>query len=163
MGQFSVDTQSDRFLVASVLQGLGSPLTFMPLSLAAYATLRDSARTEAGVLLTLIRNFGASVGISIVIALLARSAQYNSASLVEHFTAYDLRRWLALGATPGVNASTIGILGEIRRQATAIAYANDFMRLGLATLMTLPLVWLLRTPRQHTPIAASMSAAASDH
>ncbi len=163
MGQFSVDTQSDRFLVASVLQGLGSPLTFMPLSLAAYATLRDSARTEAGVLLTLIRNFGASVGISIVIALLTRSAQYNSASLVEHFTAYDLHRWLALGSTPGVNASTIGILGEIRRQSTAIAYANDFMRLGLATLMTLPLVWLLRAPRQHTPIAASVRAAASDH
>jgi DHA2 family multidrug resistance protein len=162
MGQFSVDTQTDRFLWASLLQGLGTPLTFMPLSLIAYATLADKARTEAGVLLTLIRNIGASVGISVVIALLARSAQYNAAHLVEHFTAFDVQRWLALGSVPGPNPGTIGLLGEIRRQATGIAYANDFVRLAVATVVTLPLVWLLRNPRHHTPITAA-AAPAADH
>jgi MFS transporter, DHA2 family, multidrug resistance protein len=162
MGQFSVDTQTDRFLWASVLQGLGTPLTFMPLSLIAYATLADKARTEAGVLLTLIRNIGASVGISVVISLLARSAQHNAAHLVEHFTAYDLPRWQALGGGPGANTATVGVLGEIRRQATGIAYANDFLRLAVATVVTLPLVWLLRNPRQHRPVAAP-SAPAAEH
>ena len=162
MGQFGVDTQKDRFLLASWLQGLGTPLTFMPLSLVAYATLPDKARTEAGVLLTLLRNIGASVGISVVIAWLARSAQTNVAYLVEHFTIYDVRRWLAVGALPGSNAATLGLLGEIRRQSLAIAYANDFMRLAAATIVTLPMVWLLRSPGHARPVSAPASAGA-DH
>ena len=163
MAQFSVDTQDDRFLLAGFVQGLGTPLTFMPLSLIAYATLPDRARTEAGVLLTLIRNVGASAGISVVIALLARSMQANAAHLVEHFTVYDVRRWAALGALPGINPPTLGVLGEIRRQALGIAYANDFIRLAAATFLTLPLVWLLRAPRTHAPAAATSTAAAADH
>ena len=162
MGQFGVDTQVDRFLAASLLQGLGTPLTFMPLSLIAYATLPDKARTEAGVLLTLIRNIGASVGISVVIAWLARSAQTNVSYLVEHFSVYDVRRWLAVGALPGANAPTLGLLGEIRRQALGIAYANDFMRLAVATMVTLPMVWLLRSPGHARPVSVPANASA-DH
>jgi DHA2 family multidrug resistance protein len=161
MGQFSVDTQNDRVLMASLLQGLGTPLTFMPLSLVAYATLPDRARTEAGVLLTLIRNVGASVGISVVIALLARSMQGNVAQMVEHFTVFDLRRWAALGQWPGADAPTVGLLGEIRRQALGIAYANDFLRLSLCTFVTLPFVWLLHAPRQRGVVA--QAAAAAEH
>lgn len=162
MGQFSVDTQTNRFLAASLLQGLGTPLTFMPLSLIAYATLPDRARTEAGVLLTLVRNIGASVGISIVIALLARSAEVNVSHLVEYFTAFDVRRWLALGVGPGANVPTAGLLGELRRQATGIAYANDFLLLAVSTFVMLPLVLLLRNPR-HGLTPAPAAAAAADH
>ena len=134
----------------------------MPLSLIAYATLPDKARTEAGVLLTLIRNIGASVGISVVIAWLARSAQTNVSYLVEHFSVYDVRRWLAVGALPGANAPTLGLLGEIRRQALGIAYANDFMRLAVATMVTLPMVWLLRSPGHARPVSVPANASA-DH
>jgi DHA2 family multidrug resistance protein len=160
MAQFSVDTQTDRFLLTSMLQGLGMPLTFMPLSLIAYATLPDQARTEAGTLLTLLRNIGASVGISVIIAQLARSAQFNVAYLVEHFTAYDVRRWASVGAVPGANGATVGLLGEIQRQAAAIAYANDFMLLSLSIITMLPLVWLLRNPRGHLPKPPAPTVAA---
>ena len=162
MGQFGVDTQTDWFVLSSLLQGLGTPLTFMPLSLVAYATLPDRARTEAGVLLTLIRNVGSSVGISVVIALLARSAQANAGHLVEYFSVFDLRRWAAVGQLPGPDAATVGLLGEIRRQALGIGYANDFLRLAVCTVVTLPCVWLLRTPRTGARGAVS-AAAASDH
>jgi DHA2 family multidrug resistance protein len=163
MGQFSVDTQNDRFMVASLVQGLGTPLTFMSLSLSAYATLPDRARTEAGVLLTLIRNVGASVGISVVIGLLARSTQSNTAYLVENFTAFDVRRWVTLGALPGLNPPTLGVIGEIRRQALGIAYANDFLRLALSTFLTLPFIWMLRAPRHSPPIATTLASEAVDH
>jgi MFS transporter, DHA2 family, multidrug resistance protein len=43
-------------------------------------------------------------------------------------------------------------MGEIERQAAAIAYSNDFHVLALATIVVLPLVWLLRPPRSKTPV-----------
>ncbi|HEY6352960.1 MAG TPA: hypothetical protein VIY30_00595 [Burkholderiaceae bacterium] len=54
--------------------------------------LPDAARAEAGALLTLIRNVGASVGISAMVALLARSTQANQGYFAEHFTRYAAER-----------------------------------------------------------------------
>ncbi|MBS0373643.1 MAG: DHA2 family efflux MFS transporter permease subunit [Proteobacteria bacterium] len=159
MSRFSVDTPAVLIVTVGVLQGVGTPLTFMPLSLVGFSTLPDRARTEAGVLLTLLRNIGASVGVSATVAILARSAQVNQSYLTEHFTAYDAARWQAAGVTPGANAMTGALLGEIGRQAGAIAYANDFFLLAACTLVTLPLVLALRGPRQ---IAAPAGAAAAD-
>jgi len=161
MGQFSVDTAPQAFVIASVVQGFGAPLTFMPLSLVAYTTLPDRARTEAGVLLTLLRNIGASVGISAVVSLLARSAQANQTYLSEHFSAYATDRWQQVGALPGANVTTGALIGEMERQAAAIAYANDFYLLAACTIVTLPLVLALRTSNVG-PISA-LAAAESEH
>ena len=39
------------------------------------------------------------------------------------------------------------LMGEIERQAAAIAYANDFYVLAIATIVVLPLVWFLNPPK----------------
>ena len=145
MGGFSVDTSDSTVIWAGVIQGFGTPLTFMPLTMVGFATLPDHARTEAGSLQTLLRNIGASVGVSATVALLARSAQVNQSYLAEHFTPYDVARWTAVGSPPGANVATAGLLGEIGRQATAIGYANDFYLLAAVTVATLPLLLLLRS------------------
>ncbi len=159
MARFSVDTPAWLIVMVGVLQGVGTPLTFMPLSLVGFSTLPDRARTEAGVLLTLLRNIGASVGVSATVALLARSAQVNQSYLAEHFTPYSADRWLAAGTQPGANSATGLLVGEIGRQAAAIAYANDFFLLAACTLLTLPLVLALKGPRQ---AVAPAGAAAVD-
>jgi MFS transporter, DHA2 family, multidrug resistance protein len=160
MGTFSVDTPEHIIVLASVIQGLGAPLTFMPLTLVGYSTLPDRARTEAGVLMTLLRNIGASVGVSATVALLARGAQVNQSYLVEHFTPFSGDRWLAVGGGPGPNAATGSLLGEIGRQAASISYANDFCLLAACTVATLPLVLLLSGPRAvpATPVGAVADA-----
>jgi MFS transporter, DHA2 family, multidrug resistance protein len=137
----------------------------MPITFVAFATLPDSSRTEAGVLLTLVRNIGGSAGISVAIALLSRSAQVNQSYLAEHFTPYSAARWQALGGAPGANLATGGLMGEIGRQALAIAYSNDFHLLAAATLLSVPCVLLLkRAPRRPAAGAAKApdSAALAD-
>jgi DHA2 family multidrug resistance protein len=148
MSGFSVDTPSSWVIGAGVLQGLGTPLVFMPVMLVAYTTLPDRSRTEAGVLLTLLRNIGSSVGVSMTVALLAHSAQANQSYLVEHFTAYSTARWQAAGAMADASPATGMLVAEISRQAAGIAYTNDFLLLAVSTLITLPLVALLRGTRQ---------------
>jgi len=116
------------------------------------------------VLLTLLRNIGAAVGVSATIALLARSAQVNQSYLAEHFTAYSADRWQAVGATAGANLATGSLVGEIGRQAAAIAYANDFYLLAACTLVTLPLVLALRKARQpEAPAGAGAAAMDAGH
>jgi DHA2 family multidrug resistance protein len=144
MGGFTIETPPAYVAVASFVQGCGSPLTFVPLSVAAYATLRPEQRAEAGALLTLVRNIFSSVGISMAVAALARSTQVNSSYLAEHFTPYSAERWRELGTLPGANAATARLLEEIGRQAAAIAYSNVFHWIAALTIATLPLLLLLR-------------------
>jgi DHA2 family multidrug resistance protein len=152
MSGFSVDTPAREFAVVGALQGFAMPFTFIPLQFVAYATLKDSSRTEAGALITLARNVGGSAGISIVVALLARSAQVNQSYLGEHFTPYSVERWQSLGVDPGSNAGTGAFVSEIARQALAISYSNDFHLLAAATLLCLPLVMLLRRAAAAAPV-----------
>jgi MFS transporter, DHA2 family, multidrug resistance protein len=162
MAGFSIDTPARDFLLVGLLQGFGIPLAFMPITFVAFATLPDSSRTEAGVLLTLVRNIGGSAGISVAIALLSRSAQVNQSYLSELFTPYSSARWQALGSAPGANAATGGLLGEIGRQALAIAYSNDFHLLAGATLLSVPCVLLLKRAQRPAARAAKREAPLAD-
>ena len=157
MASFDIDTPASQFIIVGLIQGFGIPLAFMPITFVAFATLPDASRTEAGVLLTLVRNIGGSAGISVAIALLSHSAQVNQAYLSEFFTAFSFDRWLALGSQPGANLATGGLLGEIGKQALAIAYSNDFHVLALATLLSVPCVLMLR-PAKVKPAAPGAAA-----
>lgn len=148
MGAFSVETPASHIALAGLIQGLGAPFTFVPLTMAAFATLRNDQRPEAGTMLTLIRNIGSSVGISIVVVMLARSTQINQSYLGEHFTAYSNERWQALGGLPGANVETATLIGEISRQAASIGYANDFYLLALVSAVALPLAFFLKLGRR---------------
>jgi len=146
-GGFSLDTPRSQVILTGIVQGFGTPLVFVPLSVIAYSTLRGAQRAEAGAILTLVRNIGSTIGISAAVAILARSTQINTSYLGEHFSVYDVQRWQATGVVPGANLGTAQLMGEIERQAAAIAYANDFHLMALATIIVLPLVWLLQPPR----------------
>jgi len=144
MASFSIDTPRADFLLVGLLQGFGIPLAFLSVTFVAFATLPDHSRTEAGVLLTLVRNIGGSAGISTLVAFLARSSKVNQSYLVEHFTNYSPEAWQTLGAGPGANPSTLGAMAEIARQGLSIAYSNTFSILAAATLMSVPLALLLK-------------------
>jgi DHA2 family multidrug resistance protein len=159
MATFSIDTPASYFGVAGLFLGFGMPMTFIPTQLIAFSTLPDSSRTEAGVLLRLAVNVGGSVGISLVVAQLARSAQVNQSYLSEYFTAYSLDRWQMIGATPGANVATEGLVGEVSRQALALAYSNDFRLLAATSLICVPLILLMRKVKKsgELPSAADLS------
>jgi len=144
LGHFSLDTPRNDILYTTLIVGLASPFIFVPLSVAAYTTLAAERRAEAGVMMTLMRNIGSSIGISVAVTTLSRSTQVNSSYLAEHFSAFDVQRWHALGAAPGANVPTAEIVGEIQRQAAVIAYANVYYLLAVATVVVLPMVWSMR-------------------
>jgi DHA2 family multidrug resistance protein len=167
MGSFNVDTPIRDFIIAGVIQGVGIPLSFMALTFSSFATLPDSSRSEAGALQTLARNIGGSAGISIAVAYLTHSTQVNSSYLAEHFTSFATERWLMVGASPGANAPTALITGEVQRQALGIAYSNDFYLMAWAALICVPFALLLRKPgprpAQAPPSAGDVPAVDAGH
>jgi len=154
----------DEWLVirTGIVQGLGIGLVFPPLSTLTFATLPAQLRTEAAGLFSLMRNIGASVGISVVETLLARSIQINHAELAEHVNPYSA----ALRALPANSLwsmhTAIGqamLNDEINRQASMMAYIGDFKFMMVVTLLVVPLLFLLRNPHHRPSRVAQLEGA----
>jgi MFS transporter, DHA2 family, multidrug resistance protein len=162
---FTDQTSSQSIVVASLMQGFGLGLVFVPLSTVAFASLAPHLRTEGTAVLTLLRNIGSSIGISVVIAQLTNTTTRMHANLVEHVTPFND----ALKA-PDV-ASIINMANDsgrammemlIMQQATIIAYTNDFKLLMILTLITIPFVFLIGSARRPSSGGQAEAAAAFD-
>ena len=143
-------------VTAGILQGLGLGLVFVPISTVAYSTLPVAARTEAAGIFSLLRNIGSSVGISIVMTLLSRGTQVNHAELAERLTPFNATA--TFSSTPMSAAQNLALLnGEVTRQASAIAFLNDFWLMMLMTLVAIPMLLLLK-PVRAVPGASELAA-----
>ena len=117
---------------------------------ASFATLPAQYRTDASSLGNLMRNLGASIGISAASVELARNIQINHAELAEHVTRtivpFNLDRITAFG---GMSETALRIIdGLVNQQAAMIAYINDFYAMALACFIAIPLLILVRTGKK---------------
>jgi DHA2 family multidrug resistance protein len=157
MTQWTSDVPQWDIIIAGIVQGVGVGLVFVPVSTVAYSTLPMVARTEAAGIYSLTRNIGSSVGISIMMALLARGTQINHAELASRLTPFDaavLPHMSGLSMTASLEA----LNGEVTRQAATIAYLNDFWLMMILTLAAVPLLALLRPVKHTAPPDAAMVA-----
>jgi DHA2 family multidrug resistance protein len=113
-----------------------------------------------------MRNLGGSTGISILVATLAQNTQTVHSRLVE-----GLRPDNPLAQTPYLAApfsltdpgGMAALNAEVTRQASMVAYVDDFRLIMLIALASLPLLLLLRDARRRpAPVAAPATAAADD-
>jgi len=136
-----------------VIQGLGLGLVFVPLSAATFATLSPEMRAEGTAIYSLIRNIGSSIGIALVQTLLVRNTQAVHAALAEKISYANPAVMASPLSTPEAAAS---LNGELTRQASMIAYVDDFWLMFILTLAVIPLLLLIRP-------AAKQNAPAIDH
>lgn len=149
MAGFTADVSSTTVILSGVIQGLGLGFIFVPLSTLTFATLAPHQRNEATALFSLMRNIGSSIGISIMVTLVARNTQINHAVLGELInpfrSALHSFPW-PQGIEPGTPAALALLNGELTRQAAIIAYLNDFRLMAWLTVLAMPLLLLLRRP-----------------
>ena len=148
MSRFGIEATVEAVVWLGVLQGLGLGLVFVPISTIAYATLAPAQRTEAAGLFSLSRNIGSSVGISMVVALLARYTQVNLAEIGARIAAYGAEQTLLPAIWNPATAQGAALLNaEVTRQAAAIGYGNDFWLMMTLTVCAMPLVLLMHSGR----------------
>jgi MFS transporter, DHA2 family, multidrug resistance protein len=159
MTGFDLGIDFRTVIVARVIQAAGMAFLFVPINTAAYAFLPRDKNNAASGLMNLARNIGGSVGISVVTTLLDRRGQVHMNYLSQNLSAGNpALRSMVLGATKaiqtrGASASTATqqayalIEGTVQRQASMLAYIDDFRLLGIAILLMVPLVFLIEKSR----------------
>jgi DHA2 family multidrug resistance protein len=142
MSHFDLDMSARPVVVAGIVQGLGLGLIMVPISTVAFVSLPMALRAEGSSLLSIMRNLGQSVGISMMQTLLTRHTQAMHAALAAHVVPTDpVVRSALSGLGP---AGTVAALdAEINRQASMVAYLDDFRLMTLIAFLCMPLLVMM--------------------
>ena len=152
----SPDSSANFIRVVSLVQGFGLGFVFVPLNTIAFATLPAELRTDGAALWSLIRSLGSSIGVSIVFAQLVNKTSLFHSQLAEHVTPFNpalqMPDWRAM-LDPTTDAGRALLEQMVTRQATIMAFANDFKLMTGISLLAFPLLLLLRKqkPKPATP------------
>ena len=156
MTSFDLGVDFHTVTMARAYQALGLAFLFVPINTTAYSGLPRDKNNAASGLMNLARNIGGSVGISVVTTLLARRTQFHQVRLVENLSAANPQFRSALhgmtstfsggGAGPGtaLQQAYAMIQANVIRQATMLAYIDNFWLLGVVILCLIPCVFLIK-------------------
>jgi DHA2 family multidrug resistance protein len=153
MTQFSLYMGMEPVIVSGLVQGFGLGCTFVPLNTIALSNLPRHILTQGTALRSLMRNLGGSVGISILEARLTENIQTVHSRLVEHLRpdnplaqAPHLTAPFSLSDPAGIAA----LNAEVTRQASMVAYINDFALMMIMAIGSCLLLLLVHPPRTAT-------------
>jgi MFS transporter, DHA2 family, multidrug resistance protein len=163
MQRFSMAAAYRDFVWPRIVLGVGLAMTFVPLTTLTLSTIAKEEMGNATGIFSLLRNIGGSVGIAISATLLARLSQFYQTSLVANVNPYNplfqsnlnmmKGATMARGLDPvSAQRSAYGMVyGIIRQQSYMLSYNRIFFIVGLAFLVIIPLLLLLKKPVPHTP------------
>src|SRR6202162_5379459 len=165
MTNFDLGVDFKTVVFARMIQTAGMAFLFVPINTAAYAFLPREKNNAASGLMNLARNIGGSVGISIVTTMLDRRTQVHLNDLSRHLSASNPAfQSMLQGTTQAMRAHGASaafatqqayalIEGTVQRQATMLAYIDDFRLLAWAILAMIPMVFLMKKGRPGGGIA----------
>lgn len=154
----NLDIAQSNIIIPMLISGVAMGFVFVPLTTMTMATLPQDQIGNASGIYNLMRNTGGSIGIAVMTTMLARNAQVHQAALTTHTTPYDpafqqlfeqikaslLTQMDAASATQQAYAQ---IYGLVVRQASALAYIDDFKILTFLCLICIPAGFLFKKVR----------------
>lgn len=158
MTNWTVGMDSGPVILVGVIQGLGIGFIFVPLNVIAFATLPVSLRPEGAALMNLLRNVGASIGISITASNVARNLQISHADLAANITPATLPSLGLERLNLPPDQVAVLLTSEINRQALMIGYINNFWLIMWGCIIAIPASMLLKKlPKTGTAIVDDVS------
>ena len=151
---FDLNVDMTSLMLCNMLQGMSIGVSWVPLTVITFWTLRPEYRAEAMSVFHLFRNFGSSLFISIAVAEIVRTQATNYARMVEYVSPYNrvLDLPWAMGAWAVDTAPGLAKLSnEIARQSIIIGYTNAWVLYILAAAASIPLCLLARLPTTAGP------------
>jgi DHA2 family multidrug resistance protein len=159
MTGFDLAVDFRTLVFARMLQTTGLAFLFVPINTAAYAFLPKEKNNAASGLMNLARNIGGSVGISIVTTMLDRRQQFHMNRMSSHLTGSSPQvQSMLQGTSQALQARGFSpseamhrayalLQANFGRQAAMLAYIDNFWLLGVAILVMVPLVFLMKRPK----------------
>ena len=160
LSRLSLDVGFADFLFPLALQGAALGLIFVPLTTVTNDPVPKERLGNATSLFNLMRNIGASIGISAVTTIQVRNAQKHLHDLGANVTGSNLQWQRTINGlqqffiSKGTDSATAlhraqaAAFGMAQRQAAMLSYADAFRFLGILFLVMFPLIFLMKKPQK---------------
>jgi DHA2 family multidrug resistance protein len=154
-GNVTLDISPTTLLLPILITGFGLSFVFVPISTAAYGTLKNEQIGNASGLFNLMRNVGGSIGISIASTLLTRRADVHQNEIINSVPVTGQQFQNSLHATQQALTGTYGaanalapaqasLYEQLGRQASLWAFVDVFRWLSLMCFVCVGVVWVLK-------------------
>ena len=167
-GSITLDISPTTLFLPILITGFGLSFVFVPISTAAYGTLRNDQIGNASGLFNLMRNVGGSIGISIATTLLTRRAAVHQTEILNtapggiggqagvggngiHGGAgtqffYNTQHAMAshFGAANSSAPAAGSLYAQLERQASAWAFIDVFRWLSILCFCCVIVVWFFK-------------------
>jgi DHA2 family multidrug resistance protein len=160
MSGFTPDVSQFTLVWTGIVQGFGLGFLFVPIQTVAFATLPAHQRTDGTALMSLVRNIGSAVGISVVMFLLIRNTGVVHSDLSQFVNpfSYSVQSLAGTAMDPSTLTGKAMLNQVVGRQASIIAYADDFWLMMWIAIASMPIVFLMKRPaRRAAPDAAHVA------
>ncbi len=157
LGHLNLTMSMSSIVWPNIVNGFANGFLFVPLTTMTMKTLPRELTGAGTGLYNLLRNLGASLGISMVTTLLTRGEQAHQSVLVAHLNNGDpvyystlekLAHFFAVQSGAGGTHMAMGQLyRNLLQQATLCSYIDDFWLLAILSLLCLPFILLFRNPK----------------
>ena len=147
MAQFNLETAPLAVALNGVMQGYGSAIMWVPLSLVAFATLNARLLPDAAAIFHLLRNFGTSIFVSASVLVVSRTGRIGYAEMGEFITPFSdvLRFPNLMGSWDAESVKGLSALSsEINRQALMVGYTNSFVLYAVVSFAAIPLILMVK-------------------
>ncbi|HZP17203.1 MAG TPA: DHA2 family efflux MFS transporter permease subunit [Terriglobales bacterium] len=163
ISSFNLNAGFWNFWWPLMLQGAGLGLIFVPLTTVTNDPIPRHLMGSATSIFNLMRNIGASVGISSVEAMRFRLTQAHIHYLGEHVNNASARTremlagmrqvFISRGAdsVTAEHQAQAALWGMLQRHAAMLSYNDVFRFLGVLFLLLLPLLFLMKKPKSKGP------------
>jgi DHA2 family multidrug resistance protein len=156
----TAQSSGSAFVITQLLRGAGQILSFMPLNQASVGAVSREDAADASGLYNMARNLGGSLGLALIGVFIDRQSDAHVQSIGQSITANSplaqaqmASQTAAMGAQNGGDMALGHLQAMAQLSQTAqiqgliISYTDCFYVLGAAMLAMIPLVFLLRPPR----------------
>jgi MFS transporter, DHA2 family, multidrug resistance protein len=147
-------------------QSIAIAFLFVPINTVTYTGVKPEQNNQVSGLINLMRNIGASTGISLTGAMITERGQFHQAELAQGATSYSPHMQAAIQnlagqlgpaglSTPDAIHQAYGrIYAGLVAQAQTLAFIDTFWVMAIGTLCLIPLVFFLAKPERGKAIAA---------
>jgi len=158
LSHFTTQISFNDAAFARLIQSVGLPFLFVPVSNAAYIGLAPDESNQASALLNVSRNLGGTFGISLVQTMLAQRAQVHQSQYVEtlnplnpnyvHAIAQITHALVDRGVEQAQAAKMAAALlyRQLLQQSAMLSYIDVFHTLMIVVAFALPLTLLMQGP-----------------
>lgn len=158
----SPQTDYGHFVFMRIMQVIGLPFLFIPISTLAFSHIQKEKSNKASALFAMSRNLGGSVGIAIITSYVARREQIHQSYLASHLSPSDIGYKTAFNSylhyaidhgnslVSATNQAMQRIYGQLLHQSNLMAFGDAFGAVGIlmATLAVVAIFMPYNNPHK---------------